>query len=719
MKQDDSRFENDPRLTAFALGELEGAEREEIEKLIAEHPRARAIVDEMRELGELVATKLATETTPGLTEKQHQRIERAAKGTPVAAAPTSRFHLLHSPWVRVASVIASAAAVVAILDVTGVLDWGVEQASEHRVARSGEARSSSVFRASSEPQALHALQSLGYIGESEEEPVAEDVVVRAKIQEPPGSAGLASLGYGGSEFRADFLGPRIDQLSLLDGYSNLEFARIPFDFGEDQRGQNPNTESYDPIHENPFVAVSADPRSTFSIDVDTASYANMRRFLREGRLPPRDAVRIEEFINYFRYDYPEPDGEHPFATHVEVAAAPWAPEHRLVRIGIKGREAIRDEPRARNLVFLLDVSGSMNQRDKLPLLQQSMQLLVEQLDEDDHISIVVYAGNSGLVLPTTSGDCKRTILDAIDRLEAGGSTNGGSGIQLAYQQAREGFFPGGVNRVILATDGDFNVGITDRNDLIGLIEREAKSNVFLSVLGFGRGNLKDSQMEQLADKGNGNYSYIDSLSEARKVLVHEMEGTLETIAKDVKIQIEFNPQNVAAWRLIGYENRVLAHRDFDDDAKDAGEIGAGHTVTALYEVIPQGVAIAGGGELRYQQPQVMPTDLTDVAHSDELMLLRLRYKDPEGQTSRLIETTVPDRERSAAEASDDFRFAAAVASFGMLLRGSRHAGDAKLERVRTLAAPGARDDRHGYRQEFLRLIDLAIQIGGSNRLGGR
>jgi len=386
-----------------------------------------------------------------------------------------------------------------------------------------------------------------------------------------------------------------------------------------------DTEAYDHISDNPFLSVSQNPLSTFSVDVDTASYANIRRFLREGRMPPKDAVRIEEMINYFDYSYPPAEGDAPFSVHTEVSGCPWRPEHRLVRIGLKGREIPEKERSPGNFVFLLDVSGSMSSSNKLPLLRRAMKLLVGKLGEKDRVAITVYAGASGLVLPSTpcSGENKAKILDSLERLRSGGSTHGSEGIQLAYQTAKENFIRGGINRIILATDGDFNVGITNQGDLVRLIQEKAETGIFLTVLGFGTGNLKDSTMEKLADKGNGNYGYIDTIMEARKMLVEEMGATLITIAKDVKIQVEFNPTQVSAYRLIGYENRRLRAEDFNDDKKDAGEIGAGHTVTALYEVIPAGQPFEPGVDpLKYQQP----AQTTPAAGEGELLTVKLRYK---------------------------------------------------------------------------------------------
>ena len=465
-----------------------------------------------------------------------------------------------------------------------------------------------------------------------------------------------------------------------------------------------NTEAYDSLDENPFRRVATEPRSTFSVDVDTASYANVRRFLNGGSLPPPGAVRIEELINYFRFEYTQPEGEAPFSVTTELAPSPWNPAHRVALIGLRGIEPDRVEG-ARNLVFLIDVSGSMRPPDKLPLVRAAMRMLVDTLTERDRVAIVVYAGATGLVLPSTSGDRKAVINQAIAELESGGSTNGAAGIALAYEVARKGFIRDGVNRVILATDGDFNVGITSQDALVRLIEKERRSGVFLSVLGVGTGNLKDSTMEKLADKGNGNYSYLDSLHEARKVLVSEAGGTLVTIAKDVKLQVEFNPATVAAYRLIGYENRVLRNEEFNDDTADAGDIGAGHTVTALYEIVPAGVDVDGPGvdPLKYQRAR----ERTPAASSDELMTVRLRYKRPDGDESRLISTVVRDRQQALTA---NLGFASAVAEFGMLLRGSKHAGAGSYQAVVDRARTFRGADHDGYRAEFIRLAELASSL---------
>jgi Ca-activated chloride channel family protein len=476
-----------------------------------------------------------------------------------------------------------------------------------------------------------------------------------------------------------------------------------------------NTEAYNLIVDNPFIRTTQENLATFSIDVDTASYANVRRFLNQNQLPPRDAVRIEELVNYFSYDYAQPTGNAPVAPNMEVAAAPWNPSNRLVRIGIKAREVNANRRPPSNLVFLIDVSGSMNSPERLPLVKASLHMLVERLGENDMVSMVVYAGNSGLVLPPTSGMRKETILQAINRLEAGGSTNGGAGIQLAYNQAIGSFLRNGVNRVILMTDGDFNVGITNQGDLTRLIEDRARSGVFLSVLGFGMGNIKDSTLERLADQGNGNYAYIDNIAEARKVLVEEMSGTLVTVAKDVKIQVDFNPGRVEAYRLIGYENRVLRTEDFNNDAKDAGDMGAGHTVTALFEVVPKGGQVPGPSvdPSKYTQPQAGAAALSRNAagnSSNEMLTLRVRYKLPDSDTSSRMDVPLVDRNQSFNQASSDFRFAAAVAEFGMVLRNSPYRGTSRMDSVLDIAEGSRGADRNGYRAEFLSLVQKARNL---------
>lgn len=470
-----------------------------------------------------------------------------------------------------------------------------------------------------------------------------------------------------------------------------------------------NTEGYNAIHEIGFRDAIKNPLSTFSIDVDAASYSNVRRFINNGQRPPKDAVRIEEMINYFDYDYRQPSGEDPFQVNTEVSVAPWNTKHRLVHIGLQGRIIPTKDLPASNLVFLIDVSGSMSDMNKLPLLKSSLKMLVEQLRDQDHVAIVVYAGAAGLVLEPTSGGDKKTIIDALDRLEAGGSTAGGEGIELAYATAMKHFKANGNNRIILATDGDFNVGESSDAAMERLIEEKRKAGIFLTVLGYGMGNYKDSKMEVLADKGNGNYAYIDNITEARKVLVNEFGGTLFTIAKDVKLQIEFNPANVKAYRLIGYENRMLANEDFNNDKKDAGELGSGHTVTALYEIVPAGAdtPVDSVDPLKYQKPTVSPR----AGFSNELMTIKLRYKQPDGDVSKLITHTLKDEQVALTKTSDNFRWSAAVAGFGMILRESEYSNMYTYGEVLQLAAGARGTDKEGYRIEFINLVKAMNQVG--------
>jgi Ca-activated chloride channel family protein len=802
---------DDPRLTAYALGELEGDERRAVERELEASAELRGYVGEVRHLAAQLGDGLGREPMPALTAVQRQAIE--------ANAEAPRRGILSF---RAASLAGLAAC--ALLAV-GLFVWqryggqapagsGSTPAGE-RVARAPLSEPADASKLQGQPVneelRADAPAAAGAIATSPAPasgarangaaPEADRAPIAATSAPPPQRQTYDST------LRRDKAENRIAGLEVLDGEANRqrtekEFfqetelaaaspksaeargmqlapaprAAAPADSPDSDRfrkggiglreleasrdgaaggvrrrvsdpfgpggldggtpapearplppAEAPGTEGYQQLLENAFVEVARDPLSTFSIDVDTASYANVRRFLNQGARPPRDAVRIEEMVNYFKYEYPKPEGEHPFAVAVEAAECPWQGRHRLVRVALKGREVDIEKRPPSNLVFLVDVSGSMTPENKLPLLKECLKQLVEKLNEGDHVAIAVYAGASGLVLPATPGDRKAEILGALERLQSGGSTNGGAGIQLAYDVAQANFIKGGTNRVILATDGDFNVGITDSSALVALIQERARGGVFLSVLGVGTGNLKDATMEQLADKGNGNYSYIDSLAEGRRVLVEEMAGTLLTIAKDVKIQIEFNPAAVARYRLVGYENRVLAHRDFDDDRKDAGEIGAGHTVTAFYEVVPVGAvevaADAAGPNLRYQKkadaraaaPAPAPgAALTPESASGELLFVKLRYKLPDGETSRLIEVPVRDQGRRYGQASEDFKFAASVAAFGMILRGSEHRGNASLAAVLELAGEGVGADVDGRRREFLDLVRRFQAIAGEH-----
>ena len=476
-----------------------------------------------------------------------------------------------------------------------------------------------------------------------------------------------------------------------------------------------NTESYAGITENKFHSPLDEALSTFAIDVDAASYSNFRRFINNGQLPPIDAVRIEEMVNFFHYDLEGPSNGEPVAIHTELATAPWNPKHHLLRIGLKAKSVSTDKLPASNLVFLIDVSGSMMGANRLPLAQASMKMLVDQLRDKDHVTIVTYAGSAGVALESTPGDQKTKIKDAIDALSAGGSTAGGAGLQLAYRTARQHFIKGGNNRIILASDGDFNVGASSDGDMEQLIARERESGVNLSVLGFGMGNLKDSKMELLANKGHGNYAYIDNITEARKAMITEFGGTLFTVAKDVKVQVEFNPAKVQAFRLLGYENRLLEKEDFNNDEKLGGDMGVGHTVTALYEIVPVGVKSNYPGDvdpLKYQRVKERPT----VGNSKEMATVKFLYKDPEGEESRLQQVVVADRPLALAGASDDFRFASAVAELGMLLRNSDYKQQASYDQLIVRAKRAKGDDDEGYRAEFIRLAESATLLAKSNNM---
>jgi Ca-activated chloride channel homolog len=494
--------------------------------------------------------------------------------------------------------------------------------------------------------------------------------------------------------------PGRDKRSL--GASVPTLYRMHREAEQDYQQPQWNTEEYDGIEENIFREAFKNPLSTFSIDVDAASYSNVRRFINNGQRPPKDAVRIEELVNYFDYDYDQPKSADPFAIHTEISTAPWNRNHRLVHIGLQGKTIPTTQLPPSNLVFLIDVSGSMDEPNKLPLLKSSFKMLVEQLRPQDHIAIVVYAGAAGLVLEPTAGSEKRKILNALEQLQAGGSTAGGAGIKLAYDIAKKHFKQGGNNRIILATDGDFNIGESSNAAMERLIEEKRKDGVFLTVLGYGMGNYKDSKMETLADKGNGNYAYIDNITEARKVLVNEFGGTLFTIAKDVKLQIEFNPAKVKAYRLIGYENRMLKNEDFNNDKKDAGDLGSGHTVTALYEIIPVGIEseFFKVDDLKYQKTTVDPK----AQNSKELMTIKFRYKNPDENGSKLIVHPLVDSNIPLSKTSDNFRWSASVAAFGMLLRESEYIKNFNYDAVVQMAQNSKGEDKEGYRIEFINMV---------------
>ena len=728
---------NDPRLTAYALGEIDSAERSEIEQLLADRAEARNYVAEIRQTAQWLAEELQKEpeTASTLAMANHRLIDQALE----SAVPTANSR----PWWRRPYRLMSMAATLLIVGTVGLFSLNAYQTGR-QAAQRVQPPASSLQTPGQHPREVADGSPRRSARDDPEFLCARlGPLCSAKLLEPdatwrhpfgaqwkwatiPGctehdGAGMPPAGviaYAPALPAAAAPASAPAAIPALNKNVQNEPAQqavpAPVARGEvnafvpEELARN--VEAFDRIQENPFVRAIDEPLSTFSIDVDTASYANVRRYLLQlNQLPPPDAVRIEELLNYFSYQDapPAPSSRDPFAIHLEVARCPWSAEHRLARIGIVGKPIHQNERPPSNLVFLIDVSGSMADYNKLPLVKWALQRLVEQLDGKDQVAIVVYASASGLYLPSTrcDGDHKAEIFSRIEQLHAEGSTNAGAGIQLSYEIAAKNFKTDGINRVILATDGDFNVGITQRDELTKLIEAKAKSKVFLTVLGFGMGNLKDGTLETLADKGNGNYAYLDSAEEAYRVLVRQMGSTLMTIAKDVKVQVDFNPAKVAAYRLIGYENRVMANQDFANDAKDAGEIGAGHHVTALYELVPAGKEplIANVEASKFVQPARAKGD------SPDSFVVRLRYKQPEGDKSTLIERGVVDQGLDYSQASLDFKLASAVAGFGMLLRNSPSKGNLGYPAVIELATPTLAHDPHGYRKEFIELIHKASQ----------
>jgi Ca-activated chloride channel homolog len=737
---------DDPRLTAYALGELEEPERSAVGAAIAADLALRAAVDGIRATAGQLETAFAAEPMPVpsavvLPQPPRARVVRFPVayyiiGGLAAAAfavlmvhyePPERINPQAAPrqYVEVPLAPAPDAASLAPETVALAEPGAVMVQVATAPAQPADKLESSARLIAANEAANKATGSLS-VADAE----------RRSAASPPGHSARGDLvtlnpfqvdaGKDTGNYAQNTLaGTRLNS-NVGDVASSITVVtKQPLQAGGapvrmQLAGQAmPSTETYGQRQDNAFIAVASEPLSTFSIDVDTAGYSNVRRFIQSGQLPPRDAVRIEELVNYFPYRYAPPTGNLPFAATMEVAAAPWEPKHRLVRIGLKGREVSQATRPAANLVFLLDVSGSMSAPNRLPLAKEAMRLLLGRLRDDDRVAIVTYAGKTGLELASTPVARSREILAVLDGLQAFGSTNGGMGIQLAYDIAKANFVPGGVNRVILCTDGDFNVGVTNQADLVRLIEEKAKSNVFLTVLGFGYGNLKDSTLELLANKGNGNYGYIDSRREAEKLLVEQVNGTLMTIAKDVKIQVEFNPAQASAYRLIGYENRLLKKEDFNNDKIDAGEIGAGHTVTALYEVIPAGTGeplpVISVDELKYQnvagpRPEAGGRKLeagqrkADV--SAELLTVKIRYKEPAGEESRKLEFPLTDRGADFAAATGDFKFAAAVAAFGLALR-EEPAKASLLADASRWAEAGLSDDPGGYRAEFTGILRQA------------
>ncbi len=822
---------NDPRITAYAFGELSGVERANFEQELARNPELAAAVDETRTLTERLQTHYQHESTPPLDSDRREAIlVRSLADTKEKIGPVSR-----RPWFALA--VAGAVVFVMVGLIYPATQAVREAARVEEISATVEEEEYFELPASSEFTELRSTSQMSVLSKeastSKQEPALGDpllgdvslaevefdremgrrAIVDSKPQptavedmrqlnegyglsaeEPASSAplrrnrslstedaggydaktgdyamsggiggGVDALAPGGattaepvakkdsirglgtqtmpSEETTDqnalvknrermsrsitmesrILAEPIDEFGIVPRAKASAVGNAPAPFGDaidEGRGPGIPGDQFEPITDNAFQRVSEHPLSTFSVDVDTASYSKVRDFLvRANQLPRPDAVRIEELVNYFDYDYAPPaaDSEHPFVARAEIVSCPWNNSHRLARIAIKGKTLTTSERPPCNLVFLLDTSGSMDAPNKLPLVQEGFKMLLSQLNASDRVAIVVYAGSAGLVLESTPAGKDKKIRRALTQLTAGGSTDGGSGLSLAYQTAREQFIKDGVNRVILCTDGDFNVGTTGTDALVRMVEQEAKSGVFLTVLGFGMGNHNDAMLEQISGKGNGNYAFIDTKNEAHKVLVEQTNSTLVTIAKDVKLQIEFNPTLVAAYRLIGYENRVLAKEDFNDDKKDAGEIGAGHAVTALYEIVPAGEEVdsiaPAVDELKYQKKLTT----TVAADSDETLTVKLRYKAPDADTSKLVEFPVTDSDKSFTDADQDVRFATAVVGFGMKLRRSEYAGTWTLADVEKVAQDAKGEDNFGLRAEFIELVKKAASLSGQER----
>jgi Ca-activated chloride channel family protein len=700
---------DDPNLTAFALGELSGTEHAAMEQAVSSSVEARNFVAEIQQFSRLLKSEYAAD--------QHLPAERSPN---IIRMEEQRRLWSTAQW-------GSLAAALAIFAVLGALAVSTIQRERGTIAQKspGKRREAVNLPFANPPAVVEAIpettiETQPATTAAEQNYLAMQAVpppptgmreVRKEVKPSAKPADALSLGNFAAGKKSGAAVGYSESRSLEETRPEVPESDLPGRYRQDF-----DTATYDHVSENPFLQAATNPLSTFSIDVDTASYSNVRRFINSGSLPPKDAVRVEEMINYFSYDYREPESDKPFSIDLDATACPWDASHRLLRIGLKGRDVATESRPASNLVFLLDVSGSMTPAERLPLVKQAMRLLVEKLTEKDRVAVVIYAGGSGLALPSTTGDRKETILRALEDLKAGGSTNGAEGIELAYKVAADNFIKGGVNRVILATDGDFNIGVTNQGDLIRLIEEKAKSGVFLSILGVGTDNLKDSTMQKLADKGNGNYAYLDSLDEARKVLVQQVNGTLMTIAKDVKIQVEFNPARIASYRLIGYEKRMLRKEDFNNDKVDAGEIGAGHTVTALYEIVPAGAAAADPSAsippvdpLKYQAPNSASLATTQVEPklSQEMVTVKLRYKKPDGDTSELTEHSFVDNGSKFENAAPDLKFAAAVAEFGMILRDSHFKGKGTMGAVIEWAQEGKGRDTTGYRAGFIELARKA------------
>jgi Ca-activated chloride channel family protein len=759
---------DDPKWTAYVLGELSETERAMLDAELESSQEAREFVQELRHAVSIMKEGLAAQSNPTLTPQQRVSVKRAASTVPV-----KRWSPLASSlaW---AGGLAAAVLLIATISIPSLFRsrqaaqdvrlraeaLGIELPSREVPPPPGDAAA-----AASVPVQPEHAKDVGAVTEKQLQNGLNVQFAQLKKQSTPARDAEADDQKAASNQQGQAVLPKVEsqiaEALPLNGRSFDRLAVAPTQPGlaggtragilggalkasEEAAPPPPAAappppppaaapaspvrmadafgfaarsavvpDRYRRIVENRFISASQQPLATFSVDVDTASYSNVRRFLNQNQWPPNDSVRLEEMINYFNYDYPQAAGAQTVAGSLEVAASPWNPQHRLVRVGVKAKD-VRLGQKPSNLVFLIDVSGSMGTPERLPLLKNGLHLLVDRLTESDKVSIVTYAGASGIALAPISGDRKDAILRVIDSLHAEGNTNGGAGIQTAYELAVSNFIPGSVNRVILATDGDFNVGVTDPNELTRMIEDKARSGVFLTVLGFGN-NFKDSMLGRLAEKGHGNYAFIDTLNEARKVLVEQIDSTLVVVARDVKVQIEFNPAKVNAYRLLGYESRVMAAQDFNNDRKDANDMGSGQTVTALFEVVPQGVELdvsgpSGDEPLRYRQAAAAAEQPRGARTSNELLDLRIRYKDPEGSESRLVEMPMIDRGAGFSNASADFRFASAVAGFAMILEDSAFKGSATLDWVLATAQSSRGADKNGYREEFIRLVQRAAQI---------
>lgn len=664
-----SNLHDDPKFTLFALGQLSPEESKEFEMKMQNDSEAQNEFNDIQKMAGVLKEEFSKEQLSRLNPEQIETISKVYEGKKL--------------WKRILPFAVSLCVVVVGVQVKRIADQKYSELTGDVFSKTsgikqeiGSSNSSEMVVSNSIPAAPPAEAAKEYHTEAR--------AVKRKMAPQPLAKGSGSIGF----YQADMMA----QVEAESGY---------------------NTESYDHVEHNQFVRVADEPLSTFSVDVDTASYSNARRFFNNAQLPPKESIRVEEFINYFDYSYKSPaaDSKHPVAIFTEMANSPFHSKYKLVKIGLKAREMMMESRPKSNLVFLIDVSGSMSDPNKLPLVKESMKEMVRKMDGDEKISIVVYAGASGMALAPTNASEIPTIFEALGNLNAGGSTNGGAGIELAYKTAQENFIKEGNNRVILVTDGDFNIGQTSQGSLVDIIKEKAKSNIFLTVLGVGMGNYKDSTLEKLADYGNGNYAYIDNLNEARKVLINDRFKTLHTVAKDVKLQVEFNPAQIQAYRLIGYENRKLANKDFNDDKKDAGDMGAGHTVTAFYEVIPAGVKtddIPSVDALKYQAKNEIRKKSD--AETNEALTVKLRYKEPTGSKSKLLEEALVMSDRKFSEASSDFQFATSVAGFAMILRDEKQLGDVKLSWLLEVAEKNQGEDQFHYRQEFIENMKIAKKI---------